>query len=220
MLRVKYSFLILCLLTAMMVSACNQGSFGNEPTNGVGIDSISSFAPGNVFTGSVVLGSDSQPGTLDGFEVSNVKLTYRGSRLPEDVPMNETYLLGEEKFADSEGNLSSGYEYYFINYTVTNRSNSGAKFSLNSGDLCILGDENELLATQTSCYRNGHDMINTNDATGFETVDINDTKVFTVAFVMSQEDVSRGSLYFVPDTSPGQSIGAPFLSYQGIRVER
>jgi hypothetical protein len=217
--RVRCQVLILGLLAATMISACNPGLIGGEPTSGVGVDPISYFAPGNLFTESVVLGNDNRPGTLDGFEVSDVHLTYQGSCLPEGVLMNEVYLLGEEKFADSEENLSSGYEYYFIDFTVTNKSNSGEHFSLDSNRLSVIGNENELFFAQSSCYRNGHDMINTNDATGFETVRLNDTEVFKVAFVMNQKDIDTGDLYFVPDTSPGQSIGAPYLPYQAIRVE-
>jgi len=68
-----------------------------------------------------------------------------------------------------------------------------------------------------TCYLNGRNFAeyrkNLDTRIGVDWLSIGETGTYTVAFIVDTSKLDYGSLYFVPDTSIGQEIGAAYLTY-------
>jgi hypothetical protein len=184
------------------------------------LDVGSSVSPTDGFKDSELLTS-----SMDGFRISDVSISHRGVHLPEGVSTDEITQGGLiQELIDEEGTLSTGYEYVFITYRLTNETNTEEWFMLNSARLFVIGNEYEVLGGgEEVCYLNGKDLaaneIAKDKGIARETLGLGESGTYTVAFFIEKSVTSKGGLYFVPDTAPGVTIGDPIRPYQAIKVE-
>lgn len=194
----------------------------NEPEG----ESGDYFNPAGIYEDSVLLGNESRPGgVMEGFKISDVRISHRGTTLPEGV---STDMLTQGGWIweamDEDGTLSAEYEYLFITYRLTNEAKAEEWFMLNAATLYVLGDEYKVIdGGGEVCYLNGKDLAAADRVKdkkiAQETLKLGESKTYTVAFVMESDVASKGTLWFVPDNSLAMTVGDPILPYQGIKLE-
>jgi hypothetical protein len=162
--------------------------------------------------------SDVQFG-FEGFVISDAQLTYHGRDLPEEVSLNEIE-VGVLIDIDDEGALPKGYEYYFVTYTITNKYHNYEEFYLGATSIFVVADDYRIVTPSSDvCYLDGRDLSDpTNKDVAREGLKIGETKTYTVAVILNQGDVEKGTLYFIPDYSIGQSVDASVTTFLAMKL--
>jgi hypothetical protein len=160
-------------------------------------------------------------GTMVGFRLSDIHLAYQGSSLPEGITKGKVFdTLELRENADSNGKLRGGYEYYLVEYTITNESNDSGVFYLNNSCLIVLANDGELLdMSAETIYPNGRNIpTDYSKEICREELGKGQTATYSVMFVMNSQSTAQGSLCFVADTSMGMTIDSTVLPFDYVRI--
>lgn len=162
--------------------------------------------------------SEVQPG-FEGLIISDVQIIYHGRNLPEEVSLNEIQ-VGSLIDIDDNGALPEGYEYYFVTYTATNAYREQEKdYYPNGTSIFVVADDYRIVTPSSdACYLNGWDFTEFSTTFGLEELKVGETKTFTVGYILKQDDIKKGSLYFIPDYSLGQHVDATVLTFLAMKL--
>jgi hypothetical protein len=235
--RATMSFRVTVLLA--LVSACLLGAFcgcapkvADEGTDGG--EFYIYLSPANIYEGTMsfnytelheLSGDNERPKEeviqlgLEGFVVSDARIVHHGRNLPEGIPLNEIEEVETQIDIDDNGALPEGYEYYFVTFTVTNEYHENEKdFYLGGTSIFVVADDYRIVTPSLAYYLNGWDFTSPSQDFGIEELKIGEAKTFTVGYVLKQEHIKEGSLYFVPDTSIAQEIDASVTTFRAMKL--
>jgi hypothetical protein len=156
----------------------------------------------------------------DGFIYSGLKLVAKSSALPAGVSADDIYYSNETVGAD--GQLSTGNKYYFVSITITNESNEANELYLDSSFIAVLDSDNNEVARSEELRYAASEGQKPNDHSKKDfaraVLSANESRTFTLGYIMSDADVSKGETIFVVGSTGATDLSATYLDYQAFRM--
>jgi hypothetical protein len=160
----------------------------------------------------------------DGFVYSDFKVIAKSTELPAGIKTDDVSYFSESVGAD--GKLLAGNMYYFVSITITNESNETNELDHSRSFIVVVGSDNKEVATLSNELRYAAaegQKPNDHSKRDFARVVLNknESKTFTLGYIMSDADVAQGEPIFVVGSTgdmPAGGSGEYILPYQAFRM--